>query len=252
MTILLLLAAALTAPLLWSAVRSPATARLAVRNVSRRRGEAVLVTGGAMLGTAIIVASMVTGDVIDGSIRSAADNFLGPIDIQVSADGSAPADVSAWRDDAVALDHPEIDGALAAAGIANLNLVCLSSVIPPGSTVRGGSGTDALAAFPEVAWGDRLYCVLADARTDEPEQEAWAGIGWWQDAADGRGVFVEHHGNDEAEVTADVVATLRECVERRGRSLDEGTWQTAINGARCIDRPICALVVATYATRSWC
>jgi len=143
------------------------------------------------------------------------------------------------------------DAALAAAGIANLNLLCLSSVIPPRARVRCGSKSDALAAFPEVEWGDRLYCVLAESRTAEPGQEAWAGIGWWQDGDDGHGVFVEHHGHDEAEVTAEVECSLRECVERRGRSLDEGCWQTAINGARCIDRPICALVVATYATQGW-
>ncbi len=143
------------------------------------------------------------------------------------------------------------DGALAAAGIANLNLLCLSSVIPPGARVRCGSRCDALVAFPEVEWGDRLYCVLAESRTAEPGQEAWAGIGWWQDPDDGHGVFVEHHGHDEDEVTTDLELTLRECVERRGRSLDEGSWQTAINGARCVDRPICALVVATYATQGW-
>ncbi|MEL6981038.1 MAG: pyruvoyl-dependent arginine decarboxylase [Actinomycetota bacterium] len=142
------------------------------------------------------------------------------------------------------------DAALAEAGIANLNLLCLSSVIPPRARVRRGSGAEALAAFPDVDWGDRLYCVLAESRADQPGQEAWAGIGWWQDD-DGRGVFVEHHGHDEAEVTADVECSLRECVTRRGRQLDQGRWQMEVNGARCIDRPVCALVVATYETQGW-
>lgn len=142
------------------------------------------------------------------------------------------------------------DAALADAGIANLNLLCLSSVIPPRTRVRCGSRTDALAAFPEVAWGDRLYCVLAESRADRPGQEAWAGIGWWQDD-DGRGVFVEHHGHDEAEVTSDLECSLRECVARRGRCLERGRWHTAVNGTRCLDRPVCALVVATYETQGW-
>ncbi len=142
------------------------------------------------------------------------------------------------------------DAALAEAGIANLNLLCLSSVIPPGARVRCGSQAEALAAFPDVDWGDRLYCVLAESRAAEPGQEAWAGIGWWQDS-DGRGVFVEHHGHEEAVVTAEVECTLRECVARRGRCFENGRWHTAINGARCEDRPVCALVVATYATQGW-
>ena len=108
-----------------------------------------------------------------------------------------------------------------------------------------------LEAIVESRAGSAGVSPASEARAAEPGEEAWAGIGWWQDADDGHGVFVEHHGHDERQVTADVECTLRECVERRGRSLSEGRWQTAINGARCVDRPICALVVATYATQGW-
>ncbi|MBI2706295.1 MAG: FtsX-like permease family protein [Actinobacteria bacterium] len=58
----------------------PTRRRLALRNVSRRRGEAVLVVLGAMLGTAIIVSSLVVGDSVTASIVDAARTNLGPID----------------------------------------------------------------------------------------------------------------------------------------------------------------------------
>ena len=141
------------------------------------------------------------------------------------------------------------DAALADAGIANLNLLTLSSVIPSGALVRCGSRDEALAAHPHTGWGDRLYCVLAESRTAEPGSEAWAGIGWWQHR-DGRGVFVEHHGHDERAVTDALATSLRECVERRGYRLEQGCHQVAINGVRCSERPVCALVAATYECRA--
>ncbi len=108
--VLLVLAGLLVLPLLWSVARMPATVRLAARNVTRRRAEAALVVGGAMLGTAIITASMVTGDVIDASVSSGADNFLGPIDVRVGTQDATVLDH--WQAATAALDSPEVDGLL--------------------------------------------------------------------------------------------------------------------------------------------
>src|SRR5687767_5256578 len=58
--------------------------RLAFRNVARRRGEAALVVAGAMLGTAIITASFLVGDTLDGSIRDIGRTQMGPTDERVS------------------------------------------------------------------------------------------------------------------------------------------------------------------------
>jgi len=56
------------------------TLRLAVRNAVRRRGEALLVVLGSLLGTAIITSSFVVGDTLHATIRSEARTRLGPID----------------------------------------------------------------------------------------------------------------------------------------------------------------------------
>ena len=64
------------------------------------------------------------------------------------------------------------DAALLDAGVANYNLICLSSVIPPGSQVLRRRWHT-----PPQAWGQRLYVVLSQAREDRPGQAVHAGIG---------------------------------------------------------------------------
>jgi putative ABC transport system permease protein len=102
--------AVLLVPLLVAAVRQRSLGRMAVRNIARRRGEAVLVIGGALLGTAIITSSFVVGDIIDGSIRDIARTQLGPVDIVVTAGAAEdlPSVTSAVR----SADLDAVDGTL--------------------------------------------------------------------------------------------------------------------------------------------
>jgi len=137
------------------------------------------------------------------------------------------------------------DAALRQAGIANFNLLILSSVIPPGSrVVVANSGP------PKVNgdWGDRLYVVLAAERVQERNVEAWAGLGWVQ-GPDGRGLFVEHHGHSEATVRADITATLDSMT--CGRPEEFGPIQMRVAGTTCEDEPVCALVAAVYESQPW-
>ena len=76
------------------------------------------------------------------------------------------------------------DAALTASGTANYNLIRLSSIIPPNSQVEALTGPVSKSLG---SWGDRLYVVMADMRVDTPNVEAWAGIGWVQDAKTGAG-----------------------------------------------------------------
>ena len=66
--------------------------RQGLRNISRHRGEALLVLAGTLLGTAIITASFVVGDSTAGSIRGLAITELGEVDegIVISSDEAAP------------------------------------------------------------------------------------------------------------------------------------------------------------------
>ena len=79
----MVLALLLLALVLFDLVARPTFRRLAFRNIARRKGEAALVVLGALLGTAIITASFVVGDTVEGSIRDGARTNLGPVDQSV-------------------------------------------------------------------------------------------------------------------------------------------------------------------------
>lgn len=138
------------------------------------------------------------------------------------------------------------DAALREAGIGDFNLIMLSSMIPPGSTVVPSGG----AATPRGSWGDRLYVVMAQLRVDTRNEEAVAGIGWVQDPRTSRGLFVEHIGHTEREVRRDILATLDSlCAGRpQGRF---GDPQLVVRSTVCAGEPTCALVAAVFESEPW-
>ena len=138
------------------------------------------------------------------------------------------------------------DAALVEAGIANFNLITLSSVIPPGAQIE----VPRKVAPRAGGWGDRLYVVLAETRVEKHNEEAWAGIGWTQDAATGRGLFVEHHGYSKHQVEADIDASLHALVQRRP-GIDFGPHQSVVQGIVCEDQPVCSLVAASFLSVGW-
>jgi putative ABC transport system permease protein len=78
-TLVVLLGAA-AAVALYIAIRRPFLRKLALRQVSRRRTEAALVVAGSLLGTAIIVGSLIVGDTLNFSVKQSAYTNLGPVD----------------------------------------------------------------------------------------------------------------------------------------------------------------------------
>lgn len=140
------------------------------------------------------------------------------------------------------------DSALNDAGIANYNLLRLSSVIPPKSEVTVHDDTLDKAIMPGE-WGDRLYLVMAEMRVDKPNVEAWAGIGWVQDPETGKGLFVEHEGNSEHAVQLDIRQSLNALMATR--NVDFGPIQMKVVGRTCTHQPVCAMVVAVYQASDW-
>lgn len=136
------------------------------------------------------------------------------------------------------------DAALWDAGIANFNLIKLSSIIPPASKIEvkniNNNGSN--------DFGNKLYVVLACKRESEKGREAWAGIGWVQ-AKDGRGLFVEHEGSQQAEVIRLIKDTLSDMVKYRKEKYGEIHYQVV--GTTCEDRPVCAVVAAVYQDEGW-
>jgi arginine decarboxylase len=138
------------------------------------------------------------------------------------------------------------DRALINVGAANFNLIRLSSVIPPASSVIDVARCP---EFPGARWGDRLYVVYAEQRTSQPGTEVWAGVGWVQDPESGAGLFVEHEGGDESAVRGDIAASLDELQVSRG--VDLGPPNVRVIGGLCTGEPCCALVLCAFATEGW-
>jgi arginine decarboxylase len=135
--------------------------------------------------------------------------------------------------------------ALVAVELGHYNLVRLSSVVPPATEVDATGK----APVPVGEWGDRMYCVYAAQHATSPGEEAWAGIGWVQ-RLDGRGgLFVEHEGPTEAYVTNAIRTSLRDLVAGREDEFTGPDW--VLNGAVCVDRPVCSLVIAPYESAPW-
>jgi arginine decarboxylase len=139
------------------------------------------------------------------------------------------------------------DAALYDAGVANYNLLCLSSVIPPSTEII--IHEDDSKPVTPGGWGDRLYVVMANQRVETPNTEAWAGIGWVQDPETNKGLFVEHEGESEEKVRRDIQQSLESLM--RIRNVDFGPINMKVRGIRCTDQPVCALVVAVYQASDW-
>jgi arginine decarboxylase len=139
------------------------------------------------------------------------------------------------------------DSALNDAGIANYNLLRLSSVIPPKSDIV--IHKDGLKQKLPGQWGDRLYVVMAEMRVSTPNQEAWAGIGWVQDEKTGQGLFVEHEGKNEQAVRRDIAQSLEALMATR--NIDYGPIHMVVEGRTCTHEPVCAMVVAVYQASDW-
>jgi arginine decarboxylase len=138
------------------------------------------------------------------------------------------------------------DAALREAGLADFNLIPLSSVIPTASTITSTEGR----ATTSGKWGDRLYVVMAQLRVDTRYEEAVAGLGWIQEPETGRGLFVEHVGHTEREVRRDILATLDSMAAGRP-DIEFGPSELVVHSTVCAGEPTCALVAAVFENEPW-
>jgi arginine decarboxylase len=136
------------------------------------------------------------------------------------------------------------DAALHKAGVENYNLIPLSSIIPPGSSIER-----ATFVTPVDEYGHRLYVVMARCDEHVDGVEAWAGVGWAQEPESGRGLFVELCATSKTGVETAIEATLGSMMSSRGHIY--GPIQYEVAGAMCQGKPVCALVVAVYRSEGW-
>lgn len=132
------------------------------------------------------------------------------------------------------------DGALAAAGIENYNLVRVSSVVPAGASVT------AVGTAPDLGPAGERLTVVEGRATVAPEEtgSACAGLGWALEES-GRGIFYEASGTDP-DAVRDAVRDGR----RAGERLREWSFTTRderlVASGTSDDEYATAVVVAVY------
>lgn len=138
------------------------------------------------------------------------------------------------------------DQALQRAGVADFNLLRLSSVIPPGAEVQESSAGEQI----QGGHGDLLYCVYADAYATLPGQSAWAGITWARhEDGSGAGLLAEHGGPTREAVERDLRHSLEAMISARPAGFSrEGM---VLSSTVCESEPVCAVVIATFHAASW-
>lgn len=149
--------------------------------------------------------------------------------------GSGPTPLSAF------------DSALYSAGVANYNLIHLSSVIPPNHVpvLKQAEHNNDVETY-----GDRMYLVYASNATTEVGESVYSGLGWvMTEEEPKRGLFVEHVGATEAEVQKQIEETLGSMTSYRKEKY--GAVQSAITGTTCVDKPVCVIVAALYENQGW-
>ncbi len=137
------------------------------------------------------------------------------------------------------------DAALFDAGIANYNLIHLSSIVPDGfvPVVKRLRQHD-------KEFGNKLYVVIASNVATTVGEQAWAGLGWvMTEEKIKKGLFVEHIGSSKKQVEADIKKSLNSMMKYRKNKF--GKIQQKVIGSTCKGDPVCALVAAVYKSETW-
>lgn len=137
------------------------------------------------------------------------------------------------------------DKALIDAGIADHNLIHLSSIIPPKSEIRKEK-----YELKAEEFGNKLYVVIAEMRESRVSKKACAGLGWvLSEDGSQKGLFVEHEGESEEEVQGLIEKSLSEM--KKNRADNFGPVQSEIASILCESSPVCAVVAAVYKSEAW-
>tara|TARA_Y100000310_G_scaffold149433_1_gene148771 strand:- start:50 stop:514 length:465 start_codon:yes stop_codon:yes gene_type:complete len=135
------------------------------------------------------------------------------------------------------------DNALADAGIADYNIIPLSSIIPPEAEIEK---VNKFQGNPKD-YGNRLYVVMASDTIIEGTTAV--GIGWTQEKEDKRGLFVEFHCSNESDVKEMIYDGLNEMMDRRKKNYSNIHYETET--IKCKGYYACALVAAIFKGEDW-
>lgn len=137
------------------------------------------------------------------------------------------------------------DNALWDAGIANYNLIRLSSVIPEDSEV-----VIEKVDMNGIDHGHKLYVVIAEGFEAERGKKAVAGLGWvTANHTGGKGIFVEHSGSEKEEIEGYIRDTVVSMTSYRPE--EHGDIKISFAEKECTGDVACAVVVAIFKSEGW-
>lgn len=141
------------------------------------------------------------------------------------------------------------DRALAECGLRNLNLIALSSVVPPMARVEYSEDP----SQAQVAVGDRAYVVLARSEASQAGASAYAGLGWALDRQLRGGIFLEAHGSTDAGVRQELSTGMSAMCADRSDEWEFSPPVMVVNGVDCPSEGVhvCVCVVALVGSSPW-
>ena len=134
------------------------------------------------------------------------------------------------------------DSALFDAGIANFNLIYLSSIIPPGSNI-----IERKLNWNNQHIGKKLYVVVSQTIVDEIGKTDFVGLGWINNKNSG-GILAEFSSNNRIKTILHIQSTLKSM--NAYRSL-KGSPKLKIIKVTCRKKPACAIIAAVYRIENW-
>jgi arginine decarboxylase len=137
--------------------------------------------------------------------------------------------------------------ALNKAGLINLNLITLSSVLPHNCEIINKK-----PKFSYQDYGKRVYVIMSELRTSKIGQTICVGLGWMREKGNsGSGIVIEIQGSSEKGVRRDIKNSLSEITKYRKekfRSKINITTETI----KCKNKAVCALTALTFGkAHSW-
>lgn len=131
--------------------------------------------------------------------------------------------------------------ALDKAGLINLNLICLSSVLPHNSKIINKKPN-----YSYKDYGKKVYVILSESRTSKKGKKICVGLGWIREKGNsGNGMVVEVQGNSKKEVEWDIRSSLGEIMKYRKEKFIKKI-NIATEEITCKKNPVCALAALTF------
>jgi arginine decarboxylase len=131
--------------------------------------------------------------------------------------------------------------ALNKAGLINLNLIHLTSVLPHNSQIVRKK-----PKFSYQDYGKRVYVIISEIRASLAGQTICAGLGWLEEKpGTGYGLVVQIQGLNEQKVKKEIRDSLRE-IAKYGTRNNKKKINIMTEKIVCKNKPVCALVALVF------